>query len=88
MKIKGIELIEGYHLTAIEKKSIVQMINIGLTNATNRPNTKSYNVISGTQDGKEFIFKIKVGSKGTWTIGANVSWKFQNVTVKTKGYEN
>lgn len=83
MQVRGIQLISGYHLTAVERKSIVQMLNSGMINARNRPNTKSYVVYSGTQDGKDWIFEIKVGSKATWTIGGNPEWRYQTVKIKT-----
>jgi glycine cleavage system H lipoate-binding protein len=76
------QLIEGYHITQTEKKAIAQMIEKGYVQAHNKPNTKNYTVLQGTPKGKAWIYKIKIGTKARFSIGANIEWQYQTVTVK------
>lgn len=83
MEQTNIKLISGYHLTATEKKSIAQMVKMGFIRANNKPNTKSYEIVKGEPDGEKWHLTVRIGSKGTWTIGADPKWQFQTVIVAT-----
>lgn len=74
-----IKLIEGYHITATEKRSIRQMLDAGYKTVRNRPNTKSYEIIEEFDDDR---YKIKIGTKATWTIGDVPKWQYSTVIVK------
>ena len=76
------QLLEGYHVTQTEKKAISQMIEKGYVQAHNKPNTKSYCILQGSQQGNAWIYKIKIGTKARFSIGGDIDWQFQTVTVK------
>ena len=83
-EVKGITLIEGYHITATERKSIIQMLINGLICATNRPNTKRYTILKGTPEGENYTYKVEISTKATWNIGGNPEWRKEVITIKTK----
>ena len=82
-KFKAIKLLIGFHLTATEKKAILQIVNNGWAYATNRPKTKSYTVKSAYQAGSEYIYDIRIGTKATHSIGQAPTWQYNSVKIKT-----
>lgn len=70
-----------YHVTATERKAIAFLLASGHTYARNRPNTKTYDIISGGSDGKTREYVVKIGSYYRHGIGENPKWSYQNCAV-------
>lgn len=77
-----IQLIQGYHITATEKRAIETMIDNGMTGARNRPDTKRYSILQGTPTNNGYIFKIQIGTKAKWTIGDIAKWRYSEVEIQ------
>lgn len=75
-----IKIIEGYHLTATERKSIIKMLERGWTHARNLPKTKSYKITNRTPE----QFEIKIGTKQVWTIGDVAKWRYSTYKIEYK----
>lgn len=78
------ELIKGYHLTQTEKKAITQMIERGLTVASNKPGTKRYEIISGYLENGHWIKEIRITTRARNTIGGEVKNNVELFTIKIK----
>ena len=78
-----IELLTGYHLTQTERASIKKVIESGHTFGRNKPNTKTYSIEKGWADNGNWHYTVKVGTFGTFTIGAAPRWDYQTVNIKT-----
>ena len=76
------KLIKGYHITQVEIRSIKQMIEIGLTSARNRTNTKNYEIIQGTPNKQGYEYRIRIGSKFEKWYGEGVKWHYSEVTIQ------
>ena len=70
----GIKLIEGFHITPTEKKSIEAMLKAGLVSVRNRPDTKRYTIIQGWPVKNGWEYKIRIGTKSVWAIGDVAKW--------------
>ena len=78
----AIQLIQGVHITATEKKAINQMVSMGAMCVHNRPRTKVYTIIQGWQESGRWHYKVKIDTRGTFTIGRDVQTDTQIVTIK------
>jgi hypothetical protein len=81
----AIQLINGYHLTVTEKRAINVMINKGWTQAGNKNRTKYYTIMQGWQESGEWYYKVKIETRGTFTIGRGVETQNDFVTIKKSG---
>lgn len=78
-----IQLLEGYHITQTEKRALSQILEAGQTYGKNRPNTKTYDFISGWIENGFWHYCVKIGTYATYTIGAKPRFDYQTVTIKT-----
>ena len=72
------------HATQTEKKSIEKMIASGLMRASNKPDTKRYEIIQGTpiksgNEGWEYV--VKIWDKSAWFVGESPKWRTRNITI-------
>jgi len=76
------KVIKCIHLTQTEIRSIKQMLQMGLTSARNKTNTKTYEVIQGTPNKQGYEYKIKIGSYITAWCELRPTWQYQTVTIQ------
>ena len=68
------KLIEGYHVTQAETRSIKQMIEWGYNTGTNSNKTKMYCVLKGCQVRPDvWQYDVEIKTRERTTIGANVT---------------
>jgi hypothetical protein len=84
MKYSSIKMIQGYHLTQTESKALLQMLNNGLTNATNKPRTKQYLIVRGTPITGGYEFEVRIGTRERRTIGADVTTTYNQFVIHAK----
>ena len=74
--MNSIKLIEGFHITSTERKALITMLRNGWVRCSNKPRTKTYEILQGTPIGTKYRYKIRIGSFFTATIGANPQWNY------------
>ena len=77
-----IQLIQGYHTTATEKRAIEQVINSGFDFGRNKPNTKNYFVRPDTENKDKDVYNVTIGTKAVWTIGGDLKWQYSKIIIK------
>ncbi|HRT34217.1 MAG TPA: hypothetical protein P5023_07265 [Bacteroidales bacterium] len=82
----GIKLIDGYHLTATEKKHILYILENGLVeDFLDEPRiinkVKSYQFFPVDEN----VWKVKIGSKYETTYGRGVTWNDDTVVIEYFG---
>lgn len=74
-----LKLIDGYHATQTEKKAIAYMIEKGMKEGCTSAN-KCFEILSQSDD----FVKVKVSTKGVWTIGDKAKWMYDTMTFELK----
>lgn len=74
-----LKLIDGYHATQTERKAIAYMIENGMKEGCTSTN-KCFEILSQSDD----FVKVKVSTKGVWTIGDKAKWMYDTMTFELK----
>lgn len=82
--MQSIKLIEGFHITQTEKKSIASMLQNGWVFCRNKPNTKTYEILQGTPLGCKYHYKIRIGSFYTASPGKGPQWEYTICLIETQ----
>lgn len=74
MKIK---MIEGTHLTALEKKAIKALLENNLTEGCTSK-VKCFKILSKNKN----RYRVRIGSKATWNIGQEPKWRYSDYLIE------